>query len=114
MSLCPRLPSLHGFNVFDMGVPQPSRGIPSVNFEAFTDVRQIGSGPFKRVYQARWQQPNGGSTEVAIQRIRGSGSSGRREEFEQEVKIFQHLGLHPHLLRLLAITIEPGSCTTAW
>ncbi|EKX52428.1 hypothetical protein GUITHDRAFT_65027 [Guillardia theta CCMP2712] len=72
-------------------------------------MRQIGVGTFKLVYQARWQQPHGASSEVAVLRIRGSGSAGRMKEFEQEVKIFQHLGFHPKLLQLLAITNEPGS-----
>ncbi|EKX30784.1 hypothetical protein GUITHDRAFT_58757, partial [Guillardia theta CCMP2712] len=69
----------------------------------------IGSGSFKLVYKARWQQPRGSSVDVAIQQIRGSGPTGRREEFEQEVKICQQLGRHPNLLRLLAISIEPSS-----
>ncbi|EKX53241.1 hypothetical protein GUITHDRAFT_64450, partial [Guillardia theta CCMP2712] len=72
-------------------------------------LQQIGSGSFKLVYRARWQQPHGSSADVAIQRIQGSGPTGRREEFEQEVKIFQQLGRHPNLLRLLATSIEPSS-----
>ena len=83
--------------------------IPSVDFKSFADMRQIGSGSFKLVYKARWQKPRESSVDVVIQRIRGSGPTGRREEFEQEVRIFHQLGRHPNLLRLLAISIEPSS-----
>ncbi|EKX33564.1 hypothetical protein GUITHDRAFT_81277, partial [Guillardia theta CCMP2712] len=75
-----------------------------VHFALITDTQQIGSGPFKLVYKARWL-----STPVAIQRIRGSGETGRREELAKEVKGFKQLGEHPNLVRYLAISIEPMS-----
>ena len=80
-----------------------------MDFKAFAGLQQIGSGSFKLVYRARLQQAHGSSADLAIQRIRGSGPTGRREEFEQEVRIFHQLGRHPNLLRLLGISIEPSS-----
>ncbi|EKX40596.1 hypothetical protein GUITHDRAFT_39314, partial [Guillardia theta CCMP2712] len=71
--------------------------------------RQVGSGSFKLVYKARWLQSQRESQVVAILRIRGSGSFGNNEEFEKELQIFQQLGRHPNLLRLLAVTIDPAS-----
>eukprot|EP00960_Hanusia_phi_P057492 763583-Hanusia_phi.AAC.3 len=83
--------------------------IQSVDFQHFSNLQQIGSGSFKLVYKARWKQGHRSDSDVAILLIRGSASTGRKGEFEQEVRIFQHLGIHPNLLRLLAVTTEPDS-----
>mmetsp|Transcript_18709 Transcript_18709/g.61423 ORF Transcript_18709/g.61423 Transcript_18709/m.61423 type:complete len:861 (-) Transcript_18709:92-2674(-) len=90
-------------------VSQQVGGIKQVDFWQFTGMRQVGSGSFKLVYKARWLQSQRESQVVAILRIRGSGSFGNNEEFEKELQIFQQLGRHPNLLRLLAVTIDPAS-----
>ncbi|EKX41433.1 hypothetical protein GUITHDRAFT_42446, partial [Guillardia theta CCMP2712] len=69
----------------------------------------IGSGSFKLVYKASWKHTKGNNTAVAILRIPDSASSGKKEDFEQELKILIHLGNHPNLLRLYGITLEPAS-----
>ncbi|EKX33763.1 hypothetical protein GUITHDRAFT_48392, partial [Guillardia theta CCMP2712] len=66
------------------------------------------SGSFKSVYRATWNRSNGDTSSVAVLQIKGSGSY-LRDAFQQELNVTCELGLHPNLLRLLAITKEPAS-----
>ena len=75
------------------------------------DVRnEISQGSFKSVYKAIWINANGTaekSTEstgltVAVLVLRLGGGMAR------EIEVFETLGCHPHLTRLLAVTVDPS------
>ncbi len=64
----------------------------------------LASGSFKSVYKAVWTPAGSGDVQqVAVLVLRqGFGAA-------LEIKIFQHLLRHPHLVKLLAVTRMPPS-----
>ena len=73
---------------------------------AFTDLvvedRPLASGAFKSVYKASWARSGeGDAQQVAVLVLRQGGSAA------SEIKIFEKLGRHPHLVKLLAVSARP-------
>ena len=73
---------------------------------AFTDLvvedRPLASGAFKSVYKASWARPGeGDAQQVAVLVLRQGGSAA------SEIKVFEKLGRHPHLVKLLAVSARP-------
>ncbi len=78
------------------------QGIPRINFkELVLEDRPLASGSFKTVYKARWASPGRDAQSVAVLVLRQGGSAS------VEVKIFERLGRHPHLVKLLAVSTMP-------
>ena len=72
-------------------------GVKSINFsELVLEDRPLTAGSFKTVYKAKW-----GGEVVAVLLLRSSGS------LASEVAVFERLGRHPHLCRLLATSVRP-------
>ncbi len=94
-----------------MRFPLPSKGellpaessIPSINLqELVIEDKPLASGSFKSVYKAKWTAA--GSTEaiqVAVLTLRQGASAAL------EINIFERLGRHPHLVKLLAVSRIP-------
>jgi len=81
-----------------------SQSIPFINFETLqVEDTPLASGSFKSVYKAVWAPA--GSNEVlrkvAVLVLRQGGSA------TLEIKIFECLGLHQNLVKLLAVTRMP-------
>jgi hypothetical protein len=68
--------------------------------------RPLASGSFKSVYKATWAA--GGSAQpqqvavLVLRQAQGGGGS-----MADEIKIFELLGRHPHLVKLLALSNRP-------
>ena len=60
----------------------------------------MASGSFKSVYSATWKA-NGQAVAVLV--LRGGA------DLTREIGIFEHLGNHPHLVKLLAVCTKPPS-----
>ena len=75
-----------------------------INFNSLVmEGRPWTSGSFKTVYKALWTKPGTEEAQrVAVLVIRGGTSA------VSEVSIFQQLGRHPHLTKLLATSSSPG------
>jgi hypothetical protein len=63
--------------------------------------KPMASGSFKSVYKATWDRPGQQPLEVAVLVLRQGGS------FAEEIEIFERLGQHPHLVKLLAVSSRP-------
>ena len=64
--------------------------------------RPLASGSFKSVYKATWtRKAVGDSQQVAVLVLRQGGSAAG------EISIFERLGRHPHLVKLLAVSTWP-------
>ena len=79
--------------------------IESIDYtELQVEQEPIAYGSFKKVFSAVWKSQRPGHPEnikVAVLVLQ-SGQS-----MASEVKIFQRLGCHPHICRLLALTKQP-------
>jgi serine/threonine protein kinase len=58
----------------------------------------MASGSFKSVYKATWK-----SKKVAVLVLRGGTDPA------QEIGMFERIGRHPHLVKLLGVCIKPQS-----
>ncbi len=63
----------------------------------------LACGSFKSVYKATWSRPGRTDVlEVAVLVLRPKGGCAA-----EEIKIFECLGQHPHLVKLLAVSLRP-------
>jgi hypothetical protein len=79
------------------------QGVLTIAFtELVLEDRPLASGSFKRVYKATWaQRGNGDAQQVAVLVLRQGDSAA------DEINIFDRLGRHPHLVKLLAVSTRP-------
>ena len=80
-----------------------SSSIPTIHFgELVVEDMPMASGSFKSVYKATWARDGGrGEQQVAVLVLRQGGSA------VGEIQIFERLGLHPHLVKLLGLSAKP-------
>jgi hypothetical protein len=78
--------------------------------EIFVDA-EISQGSFKSVFRATWKSPptglsgwGGEGITVAMLVLRHGGGMAR------EIEVFEKLGCHPHLTKLLAVTTNLNGC----
>ena len=72
-------------------------GIATIAFSSLeVSERPLASGSYKSVYKATWRD-----TTVAVLTLRQGGSAAA------EISMFERLGRHPHLVKLLAVTNRP-------
>ena len=90
-------------NIQDELAPQQQQQrqplIPHIAFEDITMGREIGNGAFKKVFKASWSREGKDATDVAILVLRQGDC-----DISQEIKMFETLGRHPNLTRLMATT----------
>jgi hypothetical protein len=96
------IPTMHVINIMYMHIH--FQNIPSISYsELEVEERPLAAGSFKSVYRAKWVPSSGSKDEqqVAVLVLRQGGSAAL------EIKIFERLGRHPHLVKLLAVTRKP-------
>jgi hypothetical protein len=78
------------------------QSIETISFGELTlDREPMASGSSKTVFKATWAQGNKSPQQVAVLILtRGGNVKG-------EIGIFERLGRHPHLVRLLAMSTRP-------
>ncbi len=77
-------------------VPQ---SIPTISFDQLrVESRPLASGSFKSVYKAVWARDK---QQVAVLVLRQGASAA------SEINMFERLGRHPHLVKLLAVCARP-------
>ena len=82
--------------------------VRQIDFSEILVGNEISQGSFKSVYQAIWTKGGdscpgeGANMTVAVLVLRQGGGMAR------EIEVFETLGCHPHLTRLLAVTTDPS------
>jgi serine/threonine protein kinase len=92
--------------IFIVVATNPNSLLQAITTIPFSELKMSGkpmaSGSFKSVYKATWARP-GHPVEVAVLVLRQGGS------LAEEIEIFERLGQHPHLVKLLAVSSRPPS-----
>ena len=81
--------------------------IPQIAYGDIVMGHEIGNGAFKKVFKATWSREGKEAINVAILVLRQGDC-----DISQEIKVFEILGRHPNLTRLMATTrnAEGSTC----
>jgi hypothetical protein len=88
-----------------------NENVKHIDYSEIVIAAEISQGSFKSVFRATWNSPpaglsreGGAGITVALLVLRQGGGMAR------EIEVFEKLGCHPHLTKLLAITTNQCGC----
>jgi hypothetical protein len=88
-----------------------AQGIPRIPFSALAvEDSALAAGSFKTVYRATWRgdgDGDGDGSGVAPESRQVAVLVLRHGSAVQEISVFERLGRHPHLVKLLAVSSQP-------